>query len=188
MRITWTESRNSSDSVPLDKGTSTTASSLLIPVRHEAEMLIKVYWQTDTLERLVKTVHQSDRIGSLADPYPLMPRAFGRLARHRQAEVTYHVVQALTTEEESFVLLQTSRDSWRIDGDTQVVYNPFSWAFMIEPPARTLSRFVCVQHAGLTITISIATAGIISVWNCGSRREMVSSTAILVRTRCSPNP
>ncbi len=138
----------------------------------------------------MKTVHQPDRIGSLVDPYPLMPRPFGSQARHRQGEVTYHVAQAMTTEGEgeSFVLLQTSRDGWRIDWETKVVYNPLSWASMIELPPRTLARFVCVQHAGLTITISIATAGIISVWNCGSRREMVSSTAILIRTRCSPNP
>ena len=116
---------------------SSTASSLPVPVKHEAEALIQAYVQADTVEALLKTVHQPERVRPLVDAYPWVPRSFESLellARREHGDVNYHIAQALTQNgiEESFVLLHTLRDSWRIDWETQVVYNPHSWAAMIE--------------------------------------------------------
>ena len=87
------------------------------------------------------TVHQPERVRPLMESYSLAPRVFGRLellARRSQGSLVYHVAQALTDEgeKESFILLHTLRDGWRIDWETQVAYNPQSWNSLIENPPK----------------------------------------------------
>lgn len=125
-----------------DAGTHTSAP---LPTRHETERLIAAYLGADSLETLLTTVYQPDRIRALAKSHSLVPREFGSLellARQRRGPHTYHIAKALTKDgaTESFILRHRLTEGWRIDWETQVAHNPYSWEAMISSqPKETLS-------------------------------------------------
>lgn len=126
----------------LDTGTHTSAP---LPTRHETERLIKAYLGADSLEALLTTVYQPERIRLLAKSHTLVPREFDHLellARQTRGTHTYHLAKAVTKQgdTESFILRHRLSEGWRIDWETQVTYNPQSWETMISSkPKETLT-------------------------------------------------
>ncbi len=120
-----------------DKEASEEQSVRLPPTLEEVEELIGAYLQADSVDALVKTIRNPEPLRTTIETHlaraPLKQRTFASLELLVQQDLAgfrYYLAKAAVREgmaEENFLIVDDGDRGWRVDWETQVVFNPVSW-------------------------------------------------------------